>query len=377
MLLFKQGDDIMGIYKTKTSTKDGRCWFFKMRYIGVDGIATQKHSKKYSTKKEAETAEFSFKMKLHNNENMSNITFEEMMNLFIDYKKDKVKETTYYNYGNKKLYLEPLYKIKLKDFNIQHFENWRQNINNTHLSTKYKNDILKFLKSILNYASVWYEFNFNKVYSKMVNFTNPNEVEKEMMYFTYEQFKQFLSVEDNLKFRVIFEILYYCGLRRGELRGLTWSNIDFNHNTLSVKKQITDRSGTVKNFCFSTPKTKSSIRTLPLNKVLLEDIKKLKEEDSKLHGFNNNYFVAGDAFPISSNALADRKNRNCDLAGVPQIRIHDFRHSCASLLINSGANVTVVAKYLGHTKIEETLNTYTHLFSTALNEVVNVIDQLG
>lgn len=377
MLLFKQGDDIMGIYKAKTSTKDGRCWFFKMRYIGVDGIVTQKHSKKYSTKKEAETAEFSFKMKLHNNENMSNITFEEMMNLFIDYKKDKVKETTYYNYGNKKLYLEPLYKIKLKDFNIQHFENWRQNINNTHLSTKYKNDILKFLKSILNYASVWYEFNFNKVYSKMVNFTNPNEVEKEMMYFTYEQFKQFLSVEDNLKFRVIFEILYYCGLRRGELRGLTWSNIDFNHNTLSVKKQITDRSGTVKNFCFSTPKTKSSIRTLPLNKVLLEDIKKLKEEDSKLHGFNNNYFVAGDAFPISSNALADRKNRNCDLAGVPQIRIHDFRHSCASLLINSGANVTVVAKYLGHTKIEETLNTYTHLFSTALNEVVNVIDQLG
>lgn len=211
----------------------------------------------------------------------------------------------------------------------------------------------------------------------MVNFTNPNEVEKEMMYFTYEQFKQFLSAEDNLKFRVIFEILYYCGLRRGELRGLTWSNIDFNHNTLSVKKQITDRSGTVKNFCFSTPKTKSSIRTLPLNKVLLEDIKKLKEEDSKLHGFNNNYFVAGDAFPISSNALADGKNRNCDLAGVPQIRIHDFRHSCASLLINSGANVTVVAKYLGHTKIEETLNTYTHLFSTALNEVVNVIDQLG
>lgn len=86
--------------------------------------------------------------------------------------------------------------------------------------------------------------------------------------------------------------------------------------------------------------------------------------------------MAGYAFPINSNALTDRKNRNCDRAGVPQIRIHDFRHSCASLLINNGANVTVVAKYLGHTKIEETLNTYTHLFSTALNEVVNDIDNL-
>jgi integrase len=110
--------------------------------------------------------------------------------------------------------------------------------------------------------------------------------------------------------------------------------------------------------------------------VLLEDLKTLKERDSKLHGFNNDYFVAGDAFPISSNALSNRKNKNCELAELPQIRIHDFRHSCASLLINSGANVTVVAKYLGHTKIEETLNTYNHLFSTALNEVVNVIDNL-
>ena len=111
-----------------------------------------------------------------------------------------------------------------------------------------------------------------------------------MMYFTYDQFKKFLSVEDDLKYRTIYEILYYCGLRRGELRGLTWKNIDFNNKTLSIKKQITDRSGTVKDFHFSSPKTKSSIRTLPLNKVLLEDLKMLKERDSKLHGFSNDFF---------------------------------------------------------------------------------------
>ena len=366
----------MGIYKSKTSTKDGRCWFFKLRYIGIDGVATQKHSKKYATKKEAEAAEFAFKMKLHSNENQSNFTFEDMMNLFIEYKKDKVKETTYYNYGNKKLYLKPLYKIKLKDFNINQFEYWKQSINDTHLSTKYKNDILKFLKSILNYATVWYDFNFNKVYSKMTNFTNPNEIQKEMMYFTYDQFKSFINVEDNLKYKVVFEILYYCGLRRGELRGLTWKDIDFNHKTLSVKKQITDRAGTIKDFHFSAPKTKSSIRTLPINKVLLNDLKMLKKEDSKIHGFNDNYFVAGDAFPISSNTLSNRKNINCETAGVPQIRLHDFRHSCASLLINNGANVTLVAHYLGHTKIEETLNTYSHMFNTALDSLITVIDSL-
>lgn len=97
----------------------------------------------------------------------------------------------------------------------------------------------------------------------------------------------------------------------------------------------------------------------------------LKEEMSKEYGFNDDYFVIGDA-----NTITSRKNRNCELAGVPQIRIHDFRHSCASLLVNNGANITVVAKYLGHTKIEETLNTYTHLFNSALNEVVDLIDKL-
>lgn len=67
-----------------------------------------------------------------------------------------------------------------------------------------------------------------------------------------------------------------------------------------------------------------------------------------------NYFFAGDAVPVSPNALADHKNTNCELAGIKQIRLHDFRHSCTSLLVNKGANVKIVAKYLGHTK-EETL----------------------
>ena len=72
-----------------------------------------------------------------------------------------------------------------------------------------------------------------------------------------------------------------------------------------------------------------------------------------------------------------RKNKDCKLAEVKQIRIHDFRHSCASLLINSGATINVVAKYLGHTKIDETLNTYSHLFKNQLNEIINIIDKLN
>lgn len=249
-------------------------------------------------------------------------------------------------------------------------------MNETNISTRHKNDILKFLKSVLNFTMTWYDFNLNKVYNKITKFNDAFDIPKEMMYFTYDQWKQFISVETNLQSKVMFEILYYCGLRKGELRGLTWRDIDFVNKTLSVKKQITGRGGSVKEFQFSTPKTKNSIRTLPLNKLFLSDLKLFKKGISKEHGFNDNYFIIGDAFPIGSNTITSRKNRNCKLAGVPQIRIHYFRHSCASLLVNNGANITVVAKYLGHTKIEETLNTYTHLLSSALNEVVNLIDEL-
>lgn len=119
---------------------------------------------------------------------------------------------------------------------------------------------------------------------------------------------------------------------------------------LYLLKKITDRSGSVKEFQFSTSKTKSSIRTLPLNKILLSDLKMLKNKVSKEYGFNDDYFVIGDAFPVASNTITSRKNRNYKLAEVPQIKIHNFRHSCASLLVNNGANITVVAKYLGHTK---------------------------
>lgn len=74
--------------------------------------------------------------------------------------------------------------------------------------------------------------------------------------------------------------------------------------------------------------------------------------------------------------LRCRKNKDCKLAEVKQIRIHDFRHSCASLLINSGATINVVAKYLRHTKIDETLNTYSHMFKNKLNGIVDTINKL-
>ncbi|HHX71161.1 MAG TPA: site-specific integrase [Gallicola sp.] len=273
-------------------------------------------------------------------------------------------------------YLQPLENIKLVDFNIRHYEIWRQTVNAKPISTKYKNGIYKYLKALMNFGTKWYDISFHKIYNKMTNFTNPNERKKEMLFYTPDEFHKFLSVEDNLVFRCVFQTLFYCGLRNGELRGLTWNDIDFNRGTLSVNKNIVPipNSKTGKSYTVTSPKTSSSYRTIPIPNFLLDDLERLYNENGNYYGFKNNWYVFGNVDPLAETTLRDRNFKNAIKANVKNIRIHDFRHSCASLLIDSGANITLVAKYLGHTKIDETLNTYSHMYQNRLDMIVNIIE---
>ncbi|MDD4706101.1 MAG: site-specific integrase [Bacilli bacterium] len=131
-----------------------------------------------------------------------------------------------------------------------------------------------------------------------------------------------------------------------------------------------------KKFRITTPKTKSSNRILPMPDILVNGLKQVYENFKKYQNFNKKWFVFGGVEPISNGKIRTHKISNCNKAKLREIRIHDFRHSCASLLINSGANINMVAKYLGHTKIDETLNTYSHLFKNKMNDIVNIINNL-
>ena len=358
-------------------TKDGRKWIFTTYYEALNGSRKKYYSKRYKTKKEAIEAETQFKLSLNQNFNYKDLTFKDLYSSFYEYQEDKVKVTTLRTYIDRKKFLAILDNVKVKDFSISHYELWKKEINkNKHFSNRYKNDIYKFLKAILNYATKWYDFNFNSVYNKMTNFTDPNEIKKEMLFFTFDEFQQFLSVEDDLKFKCLYETLYYCGLRRGEARGITWNDLDFIDNTIDINKNIVANLDK-KKFVITSPKTKSSVRNLPMPSILVNDFKELYNKATSMYGFNNNWYVFGIDEPIGPSPIRTRKNRNCRLAKVKQIRTHDFRHSCASLLINNGANITLVAKYLGHTKIDETLNTYSHMYKNKLDDIINIIDNLN
>lgn len=360
----------------KDWTKDGRKWIYEVRYKDVFGKPQYKGSKKFHTKKEAQKAEREFLDSIDTDAIANEMTFKELCDKHFEYQQDKVKVTTLRNYMKRRQHLVMFDSIKLKDLNIEHFEEWKKNINKLDMETSTKNDLYKYLKCILNYGSKWYNYNFTSMYNKMTNFNNPNEMPKEMEFWTKDEFDKFIAVETDLRFKAAFETLYYCGLRSGELRGLTWYDVNLESKELSVNKNITvNLDG--KKYIVTTPKTKSSYRTIPMPDVLVDDLIKLREMQNNYYDFNNKWYVFGSYEPLVKSALRDRKNKDCKLAGVKQIRIHDFRHSCASLLINNGANITMVAKYLGHTKIDETLNTYTHMFRNKLDDIVGTINRLN
>ena len=92
--------------------------------------------------------------------------------------------------------------------------------------------------------------------------------------------------------------------------------------------------------------------------------------------FSNNWFIFGNTRPFAETTIQNKKNLYCDEGVGRRIRVHDFRHSCASLLINKGATIALVSKYLGHANISITLNTYTHMYKNELENVTNILDKL-
>lgn len=253
-------------------TIDGRKWVFELRYNGK-----RVKSKKYLTKKEALNAERAFYDNVDKAGNQSKMTLGDLFEDHYKYQKDKVKQTTLPNYGKKVKHFDSIKDIRLDELTIRDVEKWKREINNKDLATRTKNDLMKYFKSALNYGTKWYDFNFTSLYNKIVNFTNPNKIPKEMLFYTPEKYRQFIAVEEDIKFRCVFETLYYCGLRRGELRGLVRKNIDFENKELSVVQNVVNVSGDSGYWNITTPKTKSSRRTVPMPDVLVKDLLKLKD----------------------------------------------------------------------------------------------------
>ena len=370
----------MSVRKLKENkiTKDGRSWVFIQYSKGLDGKRHQYQSKAYMTENEALQAEKEYLNKYKDVEVNPHMTFKEAYTIYYEYQKDKIKDSTLKTYRDRIKYMGLLDNVELVNLDWDLYQKWRAQINKTNLCDRYKTDIQKFIKYVINFAEKQWDFNLRKFYNKLEPFKTPGALKKEMDFYEPEEFFKFISVVDDFRYKCFFELLYYCGLRRSEARGLQWKHIDFKNKLLTVSQQVLNpsNSNASTEWYISTTKTEASNRTIPIATTLLNDLAELKKSNERIAKFKQTWFVLGDDVPMATGRMYFYRDKYAEKAGVRRIRLHDFRHSCASALISGSAPITAVSNFLGHSETTETLKTYTHMFKKDLANVPKFFDTL-
>jgi len=246
------------------------------------------------------------------------------------------------------------------------------------LSTKYVNNIRAELCAFYSYLSQTFDVP-NVVLSFKPLKRNWEQV-REMQFYDLKQFRRFITRMRRAKnariknlWVTFFMTLYYSGARVGEVLALKENDIDFADGTLYICKSLTRKTLDGAPYKITTPKNKSSIRNISLPKVLLNQLKQYLAW-KRARDIGAEFLFGGDA-PLASFSYMRMLKNYATIADLPKIRIHDFRHSHASLLINMGANVALVSRRLGHSNTQQTLNTYSHMFPNSDREIIRILDK--
>lgn len=245
------------------------------------------------------------------------------------------------------------------------------------LSPKTIHHHLELISDIFGYA-IKMELISDNPCSKV---TIPKGEVKEKQIYSQDEMALLLTKMDGepLKYKAFFYLMAYSGFRRGEMLGLEWKDIDFEHNVISVHR--TSNQTAERGIYTDTTKTKRSQRTLKISPYIMEMLKALKAEQDSESLKLGDYWVETDRLFTQDNGKPQHPNttytwlkRFCKRNNLPFYGLHLFRHYAASSLISAGLDVTTVSGALGHTNSGTTLNVYSHMFQTAQARVAEAMD---
>lgn len=348
--------------------KDNGTWYVQFRYTDWKGERQQKLKRGFATKKEAQAWEREFLMEKQADINM---TFESFVGLYEKDIKPKLKLNTWMTKESiiQKKILPYFRKRKLSEITAKDIIDWQNEIrgltdnNGKPLSTTYLKTVHNQLSAIFNHAIRYYGLQVNPA-QRAGNMGT--EERREMLFWTKEEYTKFSEVMmDNPMSFYAFEMLYWCGIREGELLALTPADFDFEKGTVSINKSYQRLNG---QDIVTTPKTKKSNRVIQMPQFLCEE---MQDYLKQLYGAEPDSRI----FPVSKYYLHHEMDRGCKESGVKRIRIHDLRHSHISLLIDMGFTALAIADRVGHESIDITYR-YAHLFPTRQTEMANKLDLL-
>lgn len=352
----------MAAYKNK----DNGTWYVQFRYTDWKGERQQKLKRGFSTKKEALEWEREF---LFQKQSDISMTFESFYQLYEKDTRPKLKLNTWINKDRvvQNKILPYFGKRKLSDITPKDVMDW-QNVLRAEMgrgdkphAQGYLRTIHGQLSSIFNHAVRYYGLRENP--ARKAGGMGP-EAQPEMRFWTKNEYLKFAEVMmDNPMYYYAFEMLYWCGLRSGEMQALTPSDFDLDAGTVSITKsyQRIHRQDII-----TSPKTKKSVRVVKMPQFLCDEIR----DYLKMYYSN----CPNDRiFPVTKQGLKYQLETGSEKAGVKKIRVHDIRHSHVSLLIDMGFTALAIADRVGHESINITYR-YAHLFPNRQDEMAQKLN---
>lgn len=382
----------MPIYKMQ-GKKDGlQKYRVRINYTDKDGKSHQMDRVAYGMEN---AKELERQLNYEKNDTPGNkITVRELYEEYLNAKKFEVRETSIAKIKSRvENYILPILgDCRIDKLSMPVLQKWKLTIetrtirnSDQKISLTLKQGIYGELRALLNYAVKMEYISKNPVLT-LGNFKDPYESKKKMDFYMPEEFKKFIDAAyqqaENAEnstgsiyewnFYVFFNIAFYIGLRKGEISALKWTDIEDNvvHITRSVAQKLKgeDRE--------TPPKNKSSIRDIQLPQPLINVLREHYRRCKSIDGFCDDWRICGGQKCLRDTTVQKRNVSYSVAANLKTIRIHDFRHSHASVLANEGINIQEIARRLGHSKIEMTWNTYSHLYPREEERAVQILNKI-
>lgn len=336
-----------------------RSWYCKFYYKDHLGQRKQKCKRGFARKTDAAAYERDFLLRLSGS---ADVTFKTLRESYIDYKRTRVKASTLRNLeycltGQ----IAPYFDNKaIRDISPADVLTWQNELINSDRKETTINKINSRLVDVFNYAVKYFGLPKNPCIESVGKQKRDAD---SIDFWTLDEYRSFISHASAIEYRIIYELLFYTGMRIGELRALTLSDIDFDKNTIHIDKTLPRGADEA-----TTPKTANSVRTISIPSEVMADLKEYTTHIYDLTNTNRLFFV-------EYQSIARYKNAVCQEHNIRQIRIHDLRHSHVSLLINLECSIMMIADRIGDTPAT-VQSTYAHLYPEKKDVVLEKLEKV-